>query len=184
MKARRRLFFDLEFTGLHQKTTPISLGIVSEEYPHKSFYAEFTDYDESQVNEFVRQHVLPQLYLEKGLEIVGQQEMNHVRVKGSANDIAFQLVNWITTFDGVEFWGDVPCYDWVLLCELLNKGGFPSRVFYIPFDIATLMSAKGIDPDINRALFIYGDLNTSIGLHNALVDAEIALRCFQKLVQL
>ena len=40
-----KIFFDFEFTGLTMKTTPISLGMVTED-GHK-FYAEFTDYDKA-----------------------------------------------------------------------------------------------------------------------------------------
>lgn len=50
------LFFDTEFTGLHQNTTLISIGIVSE--CGKTFYAECLDFDESQVNEWIRENVL------------------------------------------------------------------------------------------------------------------------------
>ena len=56
-----KLFFDMEFTGLHKETTPISLGIVSED--GKTFYAEFTDYDESQCNDWIKENVIYNLYL-------------------------------------------------------------------------------------------------------------------------
>ena len=41
-----KVWFDTEFTGLHKNTTLISIGLVTEN--GKTFYAEFTDYDESQ----------------------------------------------------------------------------------------------------------------------------------------
>ena len=53
------LFFDMEFTGLRQNTTPISIGIVSED--GKKFYAEFTDYDESQCNDWIKENVTSEL---------------------------------------------------------------------------------------------------------------------------
>jgi len=43
-----KIFFDTEFTGLHQNTTLISIGLVTEQ--EHSFYAEFDDYDKSQVD--------------------------------------------------------------------------------------------------------------------------------------
>lgn len=43
-----KVFFDTEFTGLHQKTTLISIGLISED--GKTFYAELTDYDQTQVD--------------------------------------------------------------------------------------------------------------------------------------
>jgi hypothetical protein len=40
--SKTKIFFDTEFTGLHQGTTLISIGLISE--CGKTFYAEFTDY--------------------------------------------------------------------------------------------------------------------------------------------
>ena len=39
--SKTKIFFDTEFTGLHQNTTLISIGLVSE--CGKSFYAELVD---------------------------------------------------------------------------------------------------------------------------------------------
>jgi hypothetical protein len=38
--SKTKIFFDTEFTGLHQGTTLISIGLISE--CGKTFYAEFT----------------------------------------------------------------------------------------------------------------------------------------------
>ena len=40
--AKKKIFFDLEFTGLHKLTTAISVGLVCED--GKKFYAECTDF--------------------------------------------------------------------------------------------------------------------------------------------
>ena len=45
------LYFDTEFTGLHKDTTLISLGIISED--NRTFYAEFSDYNKSQVDNWI-----------------------------------------------------------------------------------------------------------------------------------
>jgi len=42
---KTKIFFDTEFTGLHQNTTLISIGLISE--CGKTFYAELTDYDKT-----------------------------------------------------------------------------------------------------------------------------------------
>lgn len=47
-----KLFFDFEFTGLRQNTTPISLGVYAEN--GHTFYAEFTDYDKDQIDDWLR----------------------------------------------------------------------------------------------------------------------------------
>ena len=58
-----KLFFDLEFTGLHKNTTPISLGIVSGD--GRKFYAEFADFDVKQCGEWIKENVLSHLCLPK-----------------------------------------------------------------------------------------------------------------------
>lgn len=56
-----KLFLDTEFTGLHQNTTLISLGLISED--NKSFYAEFTDFDLKQVenDDWLKENVMKNL---------------------------------------------------------------------------------------------------------------------------
>ena len=65
MRIEMVLFYDFEMTGLHKNTTPISLGIVSED--GKKFYAEFVDFDFNQVNDWITKNVLDNLFLKKTL---------------------------------------------------------------------------------------------------------------------
>ena len=51
--TKTKIFFDTEFTGLHQNTTLISIGLVSE--CGKTFYAEFNDYDFNQVDDWLKE---------------------------------------------------------------------------------------------------------------------------------
>ena len=56
-KKTTKIFFDTEFTGLHQRTTLISIGLIADlglGKGTKSFYAELTDYDQSQVDEWIQ----------------------------------------------------------------------------------------------------------------------------------
>lgn len=55
------LFFDTEFTGLRKDTTFISLGIVSDN--GKKFYAEFTDYNVEQCDEWIKENIINNLVL-------------------------------------------------------------------------------------------------------------------------
>ena len=63
MRIEMVLFYDFEMTGLHKNTTPISIGIVSED--GKKFYAEFVDFDFNQVNDWITKNVLDNLFLKK-----------------------------------------------------------------------------------------------------------------------
>ena len=53
------LYFDTEFTGLQKDTSLISIGIVSDS--GRKFYAEFTDYDKSKVDEWIQDNVIRNL---------------------------------------------------------------------------------------------------------------------------
>ena len=58
---KMNIYFDCEFTWLHQNTTLISIWLISECW--KTFYAEFTDYDKSQVNEWIQENVISNLII-------------------------------------------------------------------------------------------------------------------------
>lgn len=68
----RKIFFDTEFTGLHQNTTLISIGLVSDE--GERFYAELTDYDETQCDDWITKNVLDHLLLSGNTELEKELE--------------------------------------------------------------------------------------------------------------
>lgn len=172
-----KVFFDTEFTGLHQNATLISIGLVAEN--GHSFYAEFTDYDKSQVDEWLTENVISKLFL--------KPENNDARytqwkVIGNTKTIRDALVVWLGQFDTVEMWSDCFSYDWVLFCQIFGHAfNVPNNVYYIPFDICTLFFAKGIDPDVNREEFsiVYDKIKQD--KHNALHDAMVIKACFERL---
>jgi len=173
----------MEFTGLTQRTTLISLGIVSED--GRYFYAEFLDYDKTQVDSWIRDNVLANLRFKgkkyysleahKNFKVDDHFSMNVSDVRGS---VVVHLMNWIDQFGGVEFYGDVLAYDWVLLCDLFGGAlNLPKSVYYIPQDLASYLKRAGEDPDVNRFEFGGVDLKA----HNALSDALAIKGCFDRL---
>jgi hypothetical protein len=173
-----KVFFDTEFTGLHQNTTLISIGLVAE--TGESFYAELDDYDEKQVNDWIRENVIGKLLLkQKGLTARG----NSSQYFGNKKQLAAYLRTWLNQFESIEIWSDCLAYDWVLFCQIFG-GAFevPKNVYYIPFDICTLFKEKGVDPDISREEFtkdIFQD--DTMSKHNALHDAFVIKSCYEKL---
>ena len=189
--SKTKIFFDFEFTGLHRHTTPISLGMVSE--CGQMFYAEFRGYDTAQVSEWVEENVINNLTMQDqdGVDeylIIG----NPLYCKGYLPDVGKRVRQWLTPFDSIEFWGDVPHYDWVLMCELIGVVDewhtvMPSNIFYLPFDLATHLKSKGYDPDVSRAAFSAdwiadsADGGGGATLHNALWDARMIKACYERI---
>lgn len=168
-----KLFFDTEFTGLHQHTTLISIGIVSE--CGKSFYAELTDYDKEQIDEWLQSNVISKLGNIRDGFI--KNEAGDVTFKGSALTLKTVLSNWLYQFEKVEMWSDCLAFDWVLFTHIFGHAfNIPKNVYYIPFDICTLFKLKGIDPDIDRYQFAGMQEDDK---HNALADAQTIKRCYQ-----
>ena len=179
-----KIFFDTEFTGLHQKTTLISIGLVSED--GRTFYAEFADYDKSQLDDWLKENVIANTLFLKGENnfIQASTDLNNYCHVGANGGIKADLEDWLSQFESVEMWSDCLAYDWVLFNQIFGHAfNIPKNVYYIPFDICTLFKMKGIDPDINREYFaldsgiVFGE-----GKHNALWDAKIIKACYEKLV--
>lgn len=194
---RTKIDFDMEFTGLHQRTSPISIGLVVE-HRKASFYAEFTDYKKSQVNAWLRKHVINNLVLtadddfDETALLNGAYGAQNVNVRGTHAEITSALLMWLASvheqFGAIEFWSDCLSYDWVLLAELIadmSEGypQLPEGVFYLPFDIFPLFRAVGVDPDITREDFAPADemLARIARKHNALWDAMTIQRCREEL---
>lgn len=178
------IFFDTEFTGLHQKTTLISIGLVSE--CGKSFYAEFTDYDESQIDDWLQENVVNNLCLDF---LDNNADISKWRIKGNSNEIKSALEVWIAQFENIEIWSDCLSYDWVLFNQIFGHAfSIPENVYYIPFDICTLFKVKGIDPDISREDFAKDYLEKNdfelAKKHNAMWDAYVIRACYKRLCSL
>ena len=180
--SKTKIFFDTEFTGLHQGTTLISLGAISE--CGKTFYAEFTDYAITQVDDWLKENVISKLrFTDKITASVGGWE-NWITDKGKYSDalemtlankdmsefecvgqtpmIKNRLEKWLLQFEEVEIWSDCLSYDWVLFNQIFGHAfNIPKNVYYIPFDICTLFYAKGIDADISREKFVSNTFSES-----------------------
>lgn len=182
-----KIFFDTEFTGLHQKTTLISIGCVSED--GRTFYAEFNDYDNTQLNNWLIENVINNLkYFTDSYITKYEKELKNYEIKGTTNEIKKALERWLSQFDSIEMWSDCLAYDWVLFNNIFGDAfSIPKNVYYIPFDISTLFKIKGIDPDINREEFAKERLiKTCICAgpkHNALWDATVIMECYNELIE-
>ena len=176
---KRKIFFDTEFTGLHQKTELLSIGFISE--CGQSFYAEISGIEYANLNSWLQDNVVKNLKF-TNVEKYVSKGFDSTFMKGSCEEIKTALEEWFSKFNQVEIWADVAHYDWVLFCQIFG-GAFsiPQNIGYICFDIATLMVAKNINPDISRVKFVESKTTQQ---HNALADAELAKACYNKLMLL
>jgi hypothetical protein len=198
---KKRIFFDEEFTGLRQNTTLISIGLISD--CGKTFYAEFTDFDYSQIDDWLRSNVLCHTQV-KGIlsedmnikpffissNIMDGTTTGNITMLGDTDAVKYALAMWLESFGcELEMWSDCLSYDWVLFCDIFGSAfGVPKCVNYIPLDICTLFVAAGIDPDINREEFVYGKDEAEIvrkaKKHSASWDAKIIRMCFIRLTKI
>jgi len=173
-----KIFFDTEFTGLVKDTSLISIGVVSED--GRTFYAESNGYDKAKLDDWIKDNVIAHLRFEGGYyEWKPVMDYEHYEMKGGIQDIGFALGNWLAQFDKVEVWSDCLAYDWVLFCDFFGGAkNLPDNIYYIPFDICTLMKCKHVDPDINRENYSHMENGAK---HNALWDAKVIKACYEKL---
>lgn len=181
------LFLDTEFTGLHQYTKLISIGLIDEQ--DNSFYAETCDFMTGYANdedcEWAKTNIIPHLKFygkkDKGYNNA-HLSANKTEVFGEIDLIRHSLEVWLDEceHEKQEIWSDCLAYDWVLFNQLFGHAfNIPRSVYYIPFDLATAMKIKGIDPDINREEF--AGMTEGSEKHNALWDAKVIRACYQKL---
>ena len=198
-----KIFYDTKSTGLHQDTTLISIGLVSECGKH--FYMELSDYDFEQLDDWVMENVVENLVMQEAF--VAEDEFYSVtrhsdnpvgnniyksysiQLRGDTSLLKFELEKWLDQFKHVEMWSDCLAYNWVLFCEIWGGAlDIPGHILYTPFDLSTMFKINGINPDADREEFAEVNIphpaNTSFSpKHNALWDAEVIMKCFQKMIR-
>lgn len=190
----KRVYFDTEFTGLHQETKLVSIGLVTEDF--HSFYGEFNDFERGFVSDndrnFFQRELLPKLSYQ------GQDDLTfitslpndpyyEVEVCGDSDHIRSQLEFWFekvmdAKVEQAQMWSDYLAYDWVLFCNLWQHAlELPRYINYIPMDLSTLLQIKGVDPDISREEFAAnGGHLAPMQKHNAAWDARMIKLCVER----
>ena len=112
-----KIFFDTEFTGLQKDTTLISIGCIDEN--KRTFYAELTDYDKKQVNDWIQENVIDNLTLGKKPDI--KIENDNYEIVGNKKAVAKALKEWLEDYDDVQLVSDVCHYDMVLFIDLFGS---------------------------------------------------------------
>lgn len=195
---RTKVFIDCEFTGLHQNTTLISIGMITED--DREFYCELNDYDKTQIDDWLKSNVINNLLYSEPKDsedeyFVATRAKNNpvgndlhqgysIKMRGNTSDLKNEMERWFSQFQSVEIWGDCLSYDLVLFNQIFGHAfNIPKNIYYIPFDLCTLFKVKGIDPDVSREKFAYGERYSEVSKHNALWDAKVIRECYLKAIQ-
>ncbi len=155
-----KAFLDCEFTQLNAQSKLISLALVTT--AGDEFYVELTDnYQIEDCSEFVIEHVLPQLDLDKyGCTTMEAQKRLIAFVEGlHAN---------------VEICSDAPEWDWDFFCDLayFNKK-WPANVSNRPINLIEIyLKSRSAEKD-----FDIPELP-----HHALIDARILCKAYLSII--
>ena len=175
-----KIFFDTEFTGLQKDTTLISLGCIDEN--ERTFYAELTDYDKKQVNDWIQENVIDNLTLGKKPDI--KIENDNYEIVGNKKAVAKALKEWLEDYDEVQLVSDVCHYDMVLFIDLFGSA------FDIPENVNA--ACHDINQDIAKHLRIsekeafdytredLADEEITGDKHNSLYDAKVIKSIYAK----
>ncbi len=179
-----KIFFDTEFTGLHQDTTLISIGLITED--NRTFYAELTDYSKEQCDDWIDKNVISTLLLNNSEKRRRMYIPNYYT--GTKDDICKALEDWLFQFDTVELVSDVCHYDMVLFIDLFG-GAFDIPKNVSPYchdinqDIANyykISDAEAFDKSREDILYSkYKDNVINGEKHNALYDAKVIKEVYQ-----
>ena len=115
-----KIFFDTEFTGLHKNTTLISIGMVDEN--NNAFYAEFTDFDEKQCDDWIKENVIAHLKYHgthTNMKLWGRDPKENLTYAiGDTEFIREKIEQWLLPHDKVQLVSDVCHYDMVLFIDI------------------------------------------------------------------
>jgi hypothetical protein len=149
----------------------------------RSFYAEFTDYDESQCDDWIKENVINHLR-KKGTHNLYMEAYDRINketsIVGTRSQIKEKLEDWLSIYDEVELVSDVCHYDMVLFIDLFGTAfDLPQNVNPACHDINQdigryyeISEKEAFDFSReellqNNAIVIEGDK------HNSLYDAKV-----------
>lgn len=188
-----KIFYDAEFTGLHKDTTLISIALVDEE--DRSLYAEFTDYDSNQIDEWIEKNVLEHtinLRHSNNIKIKHEMQMLYPTCKflfGTKDSLRKTVLEWLSKYDEIEIVSDVGHYDVVLLIDFLYGSALQSPICtYIDVnnmiaDAYNININEAFNYDREKITFLAELKETDINKHNALYDTLVLKKIYESLTK-
>jgi hypothetical protein len=159
----------------------------------RCFYGEFTDYDESQVSDWIEENVLSHLMLkDRGMmerlkNAFKDGGYDITMVRGGRAVVFSVLKHWLDKYDEIQFVSDVCHYDFVLLIDLFGTAfDLPNNICPSCHDInQDIASYYGVSEytafDINRDEIVDEPfLSEFVSKHNSLYDALVIRLVYSK----
>ena len=180
------IFYDFEYTRMHQNTTPMSLGMVSYDGLHE-FYIEFTDYDLEQIDDWLVENVLDKFILSEMNNNTFKKTNNSFFFKGEKEWVVnhrFGLKNWFKSFNEKIIPASAGnSLDLVLLNSIMKIKYIEDRPDYFDgwgIDVISIYRWEGFLPDGEnfKELFLQKKISTK---HNALTDAHVVREMYLKM---
>jgi len=173
------VFFDVEYTGVHQFTSLVSIGMATLE--GEELLVTFRDFDQKQVTPWLAENVLPLLdqsnsvsyldglnQIESFLESYAAGRRICMVSAGKSLDLTLLFELWHTRHPELEYFH---CMHY--LPDMLNHLGH--------FDLNTMFALMGVEPPSDREPFV-GRV-TGSSRHEALHDARIVRECYLKMAE-
>ena len=167
----------------------MSLGMVTYDGTHE-FYAEFTDYDQHQMDEWLEGNILKKFTLSEMGNLTFKKEENSFFFKGDTEWVVnhrWGLKNWLKSFkEKIVCAASGNTYDWVLFRSLLKvkyKEELPEYIDGWSIDIISLFRWEGHQPNGEDFKESFIGQQNHEGKHHALVDAHVARKMYLKLEQ-
>jgi hypothetical protein len=118
----------------------ISIGLIAD--TGDTFYAELTDYDPDQIDDWLQENVLNNLVLTDRPDNTLVVSGHDVSFKGTQKSSKI-LGRWLNQQGPVEIWSDCLAYDWVLFNEIFGHAfKIPKNVLHIPFYMYLITGAR------------------------------------------
>ena len=177
--GKKIIFIDAEFTGEHQNTTLVSLGVVT--LAGESLYLTLNDYDRSQVTDWLQENVLSDIDASDSIDsVAAAKKLETFLSNYSKGDkiyvVSAGLMQDLTLFfELFKYCRDETNRQFHLLYDLPDY-----LQHHCAIDLNTLFRVAGVSPAISRAEFA-GKSNEK--RHNALSDAEIVRHCYLRLIK-
>lgn len=114
-----KYFFDTEFIEDGKTIEAISIGIINDN--GDTFYAEWNDFDYYKTNDFVLEHVIPNLRMWNIDDLTPfiSKDGPNIKMYGNREFIKSELLKWIGK-DKPKFYAWYASYDWVMLCQIFG----------------------------------------------------------------